>query len=133
MDKIKTHLESIRSIILSNIKHFQFENPLEFETYNFKYNHQGRLSSEYDFDTVPNKHYKLICSNNMSIRFDTTEQGTWMLTLSSTNPYYKFVSNRVNEPILPIDNDFFKILDKVMGLVSCKPGYISDFRLVDKK
>ena len=55
-----------------------------------------------------------------------------MVYVCSTNSHYKFINNRVNESILPIDSDFFKILDEVLGLVSCKPGYISDFRLVER-
>ena len=86
-------------------------NPLEFKSYNFTY---------VDTDTL------------FEYRFDTTKQGVFMLELCSTNPYYEFCSNRINEYILPIDIDFFKILDKVLGLVSCKPGYISDFRLKDR-
>ena len=73
MDKVETQIESIRSIIISNIIHFQSENPLEFETYNFKYNHRARLSSKYDFDTTPNKHYEIVFLSYSSIliRFDT--------------------------------------------------------------
>lgn len=125
-------LEKIKNIINSNFSYYQSMNPLEFKSYNFTYDDRDTLF-EYRFDTnIRRAGIMAVSYSNIILKFDTTKQGVFMLELCSTNPYYEFCSNRINEYILPIDIDFFKILDKVLGLVSRKPGYISDFKLEDR-